>query len=462
MAFRTSRRLVLLVSVFAAVFLALSPRVAAPVLAQSGSSSSVSSTVVQLRIDGEIEPILAEYLVNGIQQANRDHASLVLITINTPGGLDTSMRSIIQAILSSPVPVVTFVNPTGSRAASAGFFILLSADVAAMSPGTDTGAASPIMEMFGQPVKIDDTLNRKILNEATAYLRSYVARRNRNTDLAATAVTDAKAFSEKEALDGKLIDFIAASPEDLLAKLDGRTITRFDGSTVQLSLSHPSMIPVEMNGREKLLSRIVEPNLVFILLIVGVLGLYTEFTHPGMFAPGVVGGIAILLALFGLHMLPVNLSGLLLIALAFALFVLEAKFPTHGVLGVGGVVSMVLGALLLVRSPLTGMGVSVGTAFAVALPFAIIAIVLMRLVLRSRSWKLATGKEELLAEEGEVTEPVGAASAEGVITGMVRIHGELWRAAAAAGETIPKGARVRVRKVDGLTLEVEPVSPRPT
>ena len=311
MAFRTSRRLAFLVFVSAALFLALAPRVAAPVLAQSGSPSSAASTVVQLRIDGEIEPILAEYLVNGIQQANRDHASLILITINTPGGLDASMRSIIQAILSSPVPVVTFVTPTGSRAASAGFFILLSADVAAMSPGTDTGAASPIMEMFGQPVKIDDTLNRKILNEATAYLRSYVARRNRNVDLAATAVTDAKAFSEKEALDGKLIDFIAASPEDLLAKLDGRTITRFDGSTVQLSLSHASMVPIEMNGREKLLSRIVEPDLFFILLIVGVLGIYTEFTHPGMFAPGVVGGIAILLALFGLHMLPVNLSGLL-------------------------------------------------------------------------------------------------------------------------------------------------------
>jgi membrane-bound serine protease (ClpP class) len=455
MAFRTSRRLVFSLSVFAAVFLALAPRVAAPVLAQSGSPTSAASTVVQLRIDGEIEPILAEYLVNGIQQSNRDHASLVLITINTPGGLDTSMRSIIQAILSSPVPVVTFVTPTGSRAASAGFFILLSADVAAMSPGTDTGAASPIMEMFGQPVKIDDTLNRKILNEATAYLRSYVARRNRNVDLAATAVTDAKAFSEKEALDGKLIDFIAASPEDLLAKLDGRTITRFDGSTVQLSLSHPSMVPIEMNGREKLLSRIVEPNLVFILLIVGVLGLYTEFTHPGMFAPGVVGGIAILLALFGLHMLPVNLSGLLLIALAFALFVLEAKFPTHGVLGVGGVVSMVLGALLLVRSPLTGMGVSLGTAFAVALPFAVIVVILMRAVLRSRSWKPATGKEELLGEEGEVIESIGGAAA----TGLVRVHGELWRAASQSGESIPKGARARVKRVDGLTVQVEVVSP---
>jgi membrane-bound serine protease (ClpP class) len=451
MASRLARRLVVFVCAVAVASLAFATRAAAPV--------SAPASVVQLQIDGEIEPILAEYLVNGINQAASDHASLILITINTPGGLDTSMREIIQAILTSPVPVVTYVNPTGSRAASAGFFILLSADVAAMSPGTDTGAASPIMEMFGQPVKIDDTLNRKILNEATAYLRGYVSKRNRNVDLAATAVTDAKAFSDKEALDGKLIDFVATSPEDLLAKLDGRTITRFDGSTVQLSLSHPSVVPFSMNGREKLLSRIVEPNLVFILLIVGVLGLYTEFTHPGLFAPGVIGGIAILLALFGLHMLPVNLSGLLLIVLALALFILEAKYPTHGVLGVGGVVSMILGALLLVRSPWTGMGVNLSVALGVALPFAVIVIVLMRLVLRSRSWKSATGKEELLAEEGEVIGPIGSASGDGAAIGMVRIHGELWQASAPAGQRIPKGARVRVKKVDGLLLEVETVKP---
>ncbi|HXQ26412.1 MAG TPA: nodulation protein NfeD [Candidatus Acidoferrales bacterium] len=433
--------------------LAFAARAAAPPAA--ASDSPAPAKVFELRIDGEIEPILAEYIVHGIEEAGREHASLVLITINTPGGLDTSMRSIIQAILQSPVPVVNFVNPTGSRAASAGFFILLSADVAAMSPGTDTGAASPIMEMFGEPVKIDDTLNRKILNEATAYLRSYVAKRGRNTELAATAVTDAKAFSEKESLDGKLIDLVASSPEDLFSKLDGRTITRFDGSTVKLSLSHPSVVPVGMNARERLLSRIVEPNLVFILLIVGVLGLYTEFTHPGMFAPGVIGGIAIVLALFGLHMLPVNLSGLLLIVLALALFVLEAKYPTHGVLGVGGIVSMVLGALLLVRSPLTGMGVSLAVALGVALPFAVIVVILMRLVLRSRSWKQAAGKEELVGEEGEAVEPVGS----GAGTGLVRVHGELWRAAAPAGQSIPEGARVRVRAIDGLTLEVEAVKP---
>lgn len=413
----------------------------------------VSSNIVELRINSLIEPVLAEYIVNGIDQANRDRASLILITINTPGGLDESMRQIIQAILQSKVPVVTYTYPTGSRAASAGFFILLSADVVAMAPGTDTGAASPIMEIGGQTVQIDETLRKKIMNEATAYLRSYVTKRGRNAELALSAVTDAKAFTEKEALDGKLIDIISPSPEDLLAKLNGRTIARFDGSTTQLSLPHPVITTAEMTTREKFLYRIVQPDVFFILLIVAVLGIYTEFTHPGMFAPGVIGGIALVLALFSMHMLPVNLAGLVLIVLAIALFVLEAKYPTHGILGVGGVISMILGALMLIRSPITGGGVSGVIALGVAIPFAIIIIILARLVLRSRTWKVSTGKEELVGEEGEVKEPIGGHGTPG----MVFVHGELWRAAAPAGETIDKGARVRVRRVEGLVLHVEPV-----
>jgi membrane-bound serine protease (ClpP class) len=450
MLLKSWRGALLSVCVALVAFAALATRAAAP-----PAPSSSPATVVQLHIDSEIEPVLAEYIVNGIDQANRDGASLVLITISTPGGLDTSMREIIQSILQSKVPVATYVYPTGSRAASAGFFILLSADIAAMSPGTDTGAASPIMMIGGQTVQIDETLHKKIVNEATAYLRSYVSKRGRNTDLAATAVTDAKAFTEKEALDGKLIDVIASSPEDLLSKLNGRTITRFDGSTTQLQLASPVVVVKDMTAREKFLYRIVQPDVFFILLIVGVLGLYTEFTHPGLFAPGVIGGIAFVLALFSMHMLPVNATGLALIALSVALFVLEAKYPTHGVLGIGGVVSMVLGALLLIRSPLTGMGVSFSAALAVALPFAVIVIILMRAVLRSRSWKQAAGKEELLGEEGEVVEPVGPADPD---TGMIRVHGELWRAAAPKGQSIPKGAWVRVKRVDGLTLHVELVA----
>lgn len=409
-----------------------------------------------LRIDGEIEPILAEYIVSGISEAARQHASLVLITMNTPGGLDTSMREIVQAILASPVPVAIYVSPSGVRAASAGFFILESADIAAMAPGTNTGAASPVFEMFGQTVQIDETMRKKVTNDASAFLRSYTVKRGRNADLAATAVTDAKAFSDKEALDGKLIDLVASSEDDLVTKLNGRTINRFDGSTTQLALSHPAFTDVEMTAREKFLTHIVEPNVAFVLLIVGVLGLYVEFNHPGMFAPGVIGGIAILLALYAMNMLPVTITGIVLIGLALALFVLEAKFPTHGVLGVGGTIAMILGAIMLVQSPWTGMGVRPSTAFAVAIPFAVIAIILMRAVLRSRAWKQATGSEELVGEEGEVTEPVGASPA----VGMVRVHGELWRAAGVNGASIPKGARVRVKGIHGLTLEVEPAAPQ--
>ena len=425
----------------------------------SANSPGAASSVVEIPIDGEIEPILADYVVHGIERAATDHASLILITIDTPGGLDSSMRAIIQAILRSTVPVVVYVYPTGSRAASAGFYILLSADIAAMSPGTETGAASPIMEIGGQVVQIDDTLRKKIVNDATAYLRSYSSKRGRNVDLAMTAVTDAKAFSDKEALDGKLIDIVTASKEDLLAQLNGRTITRFDGTSTSLALAHPVVSRFEMSGREKFLARIVQPDVFFILLIVGVLGLYVEFTHPGAFAPGVIGGIAMVLALYAMHLLPINFAGVLLIALAMALFILEAKFPTHGVLGVGGVVSMVLGALFLIRSPLTGMGVSLWTALAVVIPFGIIVIILMRLVLRSRTWKVSTGKEELIGEVGEVRETLGSSQNPDNM-GSVFVHGELWRAAARPGETIPEGARVRVKKVKGLTLEVEPLESR--
>src|SRR6516162_1247511 len=393
-------------------------------MASPAASNSSHDHVVVLRIDGEIEPILAQYIVNGITEASRQHASLVLITMNTPGGLDTSMRQIVRAVLGSSVPVAIYVAPSGVRAASAGFFILESADIAAMAPGTNTGAASPVFEMFGQSVQIDETMRKKVTNDASAFLRSYAAKRGRNADLAVTAVTDAKAFSDKEALDGKLIDVVASSEDELFARLNGRTITRFDGSSDQLALSHPIKTEVGMTAREKLLTHIVEPNVAFVLLIIGVLGLYVEFNHPGMFAPGVIGGIAILLALLAFQQLPVSMIGIALIILAISLFVLEAKFPTHGILGVGGTVAMILGAIMLIQSPWTGMGVRFSTALAVVIPFAVIAAILTRAVMRSRSWKRATGREELLDEQGEVVEPVGAAPA----VGMVRVHGELWRA----------------------------------
>lgn len=417
----------------------------------SADERAPNPVILELKLDGEVEPILATYIDEGIADAANRHASLILITMDTPGGLSDSMKDIIQHILSSSVPVAVYVHPTGSRAASAGFYILLSADIAAMAPATHTGAASPLIAVGGYPVAIDETLRRKITNDAQAFLRSFTEKRGRNPKLAETAVTDAKAFTEKEALDGKLIDLIANSEDDLLRQLDGREIARFDGSKVKLALTNHVRLPFELSARQKFLARIVEPDVFFILLILGVLGLYTEFTHPGVIAPGVVGGICMVLALYAMHILPVNLAGVFLILLALALFILEAKFTSHGVLAAGGIVSMLLGAMFLIRSPLTAGGVSLGVALAVTLPFAVLTVFLMRLVLRSRSWKNQTGREEMIGAQGTVvTElPVGA-------EGMIRVHGELWRAI--SNQPVPEGKPVRVVKMDGLKLYVEPVS----
>jgi membrane-bound serine protease (ClpP class) len=436
-------RTILVATLCAAAMLSLFP-------SASADEHASNPVILELKIEGEVEPILATYIDEGIADATNRHASLVLITMDTPGGLSDSMKDIIQHILASQVPVAVYVYPTGARGASAGFFILLSADIAAMAPGTHTGAASPIIGVGGYPVAIDETLRRKIMNDAQAFLRSFAEKRGRNPKLAETAVTDAKAFTEKEALDGKLIDLVASSEDDLLRQLNGREVTRFDGSKVKLALANPVRVPFELSARQKFLSRIVEPDIFFILLILGVLGLYTEFTHPGVVAPGVVGGICMVLALYAMHILPVNLAGVFLILLALALFILEAKFTSHGVLAAGGIVSMLLGAMFLIRSPLTAGGVSLGVALAVTLPFAALTILLMRLVLRSRAWKPQTGPEEMIGAQGTVVTPL-----PGGAEGMIRVHGELWRAI--SNQPVSEGKPVRVVKMDGLKLYVEPV-----
>jgi membrane-bound serine protease (ClpP class) len=418
--------------------------------ATSAADEHAAPLVLELKLNDMVEPILATYIDEGITDAAQRHASLVLILMDTPGGLSDSMTEIIHHILDSAVPVAVYVAPTGARGASAGFFILLSADVAAMTPGTRTGASTPILMPGGFSVPIDEVLRKKINNDATAFLRSFSEKRGRNPKLAETAVTDARAFTENEALDGHMIDLIANNREDLLKQLNGREITRFDGRTQKLSLDGYTIDDFELSGRQKFLARIVQPDVFFVLLMVGVLGLYTEFTHPGVVAPGVIGGICALLALYAMHLLPVNLAGVLLIILALALFVLEAKLASHGVLLVGGVVSMLLGAMFLIRSPLTAGGVSVGVALAVTIPFAILVVFLMRLVLRSRRWKVSTGKEELLGEEGIVTTALSAGG-----EGMVRIHGELWRAGSLTAIAVGQG--VHVVRIDGLKLIVEPV-----
>ena len=411
---------------------------------------SSSPLVLELRLDGVVDPILATYIDEGLAEAANRHAALVLITMDTPGGLSTSMQDMIQHILGSPVPVAVYVSPTGGRGASAGFYILLSADIAAMAPGTHTGSATPVMAIGGfLPMQIDDAFRKKINNDATAFLRSFTERRGRNPALAEKAITEGSAFTEKEALDGKMIDLIASSPNELLRQLDGRTITRFDGAQAKLSLKNAARTPFELSARQKFLARIVEPDIFFVLLILGVLGVYTEFTHPGAVAPGVIGGICLILALYAMNFLPINLAGVFLIVMALAFFVLEAKAPSHGVLALGGVVSMFLGAIFLVRSPLTPGGVSVGVALAGTVPFAVLAVVLMRLVLRSRKWKSATGKEELIGAHG-----VAMAQLPAGAVGMIRVHGELWRAE--SSRPVQEGETVRILRVEGLKLYVEP------
>jgi len=417
----------------------------------ASAETQAGPLVLELKLDGAVEPILATYVDEGLADAAKRNAALVLITMDTPGGLSDSMTDIIHHILDSPVPIAVFIAPDGARGASAGFFILLSADVAAMAPGTHTGASTPILMpgMFNMPV--DEVLRRKLNNDATAFLRSFTEKRGRNPKLAETAVTEARAFTAKEALDAHLIDLIVADRDELLRTLNGREITRFNGKTAKLSLDNYTLAQFELSGRQKFLARIVEPDVFFILLIVGVLGLYTEFTHPGVIAPGVIGGICALLALYAMQLLPVNFTGVLLILLAVALFILEAKFTSHGILLLGGIISMLLGAMFLIRSPLTAGGVSVGVALAATIPFAFITVFLMRLVLKSRKWKSATGKEELLGEEGVATTPLPVGG-----EGMIRIHGELWRAI--AQDPVQEGTRVRVLRVNGLKLEVEPVA----
>ncbi|HXJ93052.1 MAG TPA: nodulation protein NfeD [Terriglobia bacterium] len=408
------------------------------------SAENSSQTVVEINLDDIIEPVTAEYVQRGIQTANDEHAAAVLLDLSTPGGLDTSMREIIHAIISSQVPVIAYVYPSGSRAASAGFFVLLSAEVAAMAPGTNTGAAHPVM--MGN-ADIGKTMEAKIENDAAAYIRSIAGKRGRNVQLAEEGVRSSKSFTEKEALDNHLIDLIADSPADLLKSLDGRTINRFEGGTAVLHLNGARLQAYDMTSRERFLARIADPNIALILGVIGALCLYFEFTHPGMVLPGVAGALAIVLALYAFHLLPINYTGVALILLALVLFGLEVKANSHGVLVVGGIIAMVVGALILVQSPLPGAQIHFSTALSVTLPVAIISVILVRLAVLARRNKTITGEQGLIDQ-------VGVARTDLAPEGQVFVHGEIWEARAA--EPVASGTRVRVRNVQGLKLTVEP------
>lgn len=401
--------------------------------------------VLKIVVDDTIHPITQEFIARAIQQAKTTNADALLITLRTPGGLESSTRKIIENILASPVPVIVYVAPSGSRAASAGFFILESADVAAMAPGTNTGAAHPVTVGGGQ---LDDVMKQKITNDSSAFMRSFVSKRGRNVQVAESAVRESKSFTDKEALDQKLIEIIAPDEQQLLKELNGRKITRFDGTQVTLKTSGP-VREYDMTLKQEILAWLMDPNMSFVLLAIGMLALYAEFNHPGAIIPGVVGFFFIVLAIFALNILPVRYSALGLIVLGFIFFALEAKFTSHGVLTIAGIASLTFGALLLVDSPIPQMRVHLWTALAVSIPLGLITAFLMTIALRARRNKVTTGIEGLIGEIGTARTPLAP-------DGKVFVHGEIWNAVAST--SVPAGEHVRIRKVDGLRLEVEPVA----
>jgi len=400
--------------------------------------------VVAVDVDGMIHPITVEIVGSAIARAEAERADVVLIRLNTPGGLMEAMRETIEKIVASRVPVITYVAPAGGRAASAGFFILVSGDVAAMAPGTNAGAAHPV-QMTGE---MDAVMKEKVENDAAAYIRSICDKRGRNAALAETAVRQSKSFTEREALDGHLIDLVAVNEAELLKAVDGRTVTRFDGRTQILHTAGDAVEVYERSARQRLISAIADPNIAFILLVVGALLIYVEFSTPGMVAPGAIGAILVLLGLSAISVLPINWLGAALLILAFVLFALEAHFTSHGVLGAGGAVAMVLGAVMLINSPYPEMRIHWSTALAVALPFSIITALLVTLVVRARRAKVATGREGMIGETGSALTALEPG-------GKVFVRGEYWDAVAT--RPVAAGTPVRVTGMERLKLTVEPV-----
>lgn len=355
-----------------------------------------------------------------------------------------AMRNVIERMISSPVPVVAYVHPSGGRAASAGFFMLQAADVAAMAPGTNTGAAHPVA-IGGQ---MDSIMKQKVENDAAAYLRSITAKRGRNSALAETAIRESRSFTEREALDQKLIDLVAPSEPALLEALDGRTVTRFDGRQVTLETTGATVVEYEPTWRQRIISSIADPNIALALLVLGALLIYVEFSSPGLIAPGVIGAILALLGLSAISVLPINGLGAALLILALALFALEVKYTSHGILGAGGAVAMALGAVMLIESPVPEMRVRWATAIALTLPFSLITIFLVSLAMRARRAKVETGAGAMIGEIGKALTPLTP-------EGKVFVRGEYWDAVST--RPAPSGARVRVTALEHLKLTVEPL-----
>jgi membrane-bound serine protease (ClpP class) len=404
-------------------------------------------TVVIAELDGIIHPIAAEYLTGVIDEADRSKAELIVVVLRTPGGLLESTRTIVSRIISSRAPVVVFVGPSGARAASAGFLLTLAADVAAMAPGTHIGAAHPVS---GDGQKVDETVSKKAASDSAAYVRSLAEARHRNVALAEQAVLESRAFTDTEAARASppLVDVVATDVHDLLRQLDGRTIKRFDGRSAVLQTREPHLRTIEMSRRQQFLGAIAHPQIAYLLLTLGILGLTVELWNPGAVLPGVAGGLSLLLAFFAFQVLPVNAAGLLLILFGIGLLVLELKVPSFGALGIGGAISLFFGSVLATRG-VPGVQVGLGAIVPAVLVLSVGVLLLGRLALAAQRLPPVTGVDALIGQRGQARSSIVAGT-----SGLVAIHGELWRAESDA--SIEAGGFVRVTAVIGLTLKVAP------
>ena len=403
---------------------ALMPRVQSQLPAQP--------LVEKLILDNTVQPVSADEVRRAVATADHDGAQALLIQMDTPGGLVDSMRQIVGAILGSRVPVIVYVSPSGARAGSAGFFILESADIAAMAPGTEAGAAHVVSEMG----KMDPTEMQKVENDAAAFLRSYVTRRGRNAEAAAAATEKSSSYTAEEALNQHLIDMVANSDRQLLDQLNGREITRMDGSKTTLRLAGARIVLLRSTLRDELLGWLVDPNIALLFLVSGALLIYLEFNVPGTIVPGALGTIMVLLAVFGLNLLPIRFTAVLLLLAGMALLVLEAKFGSHGALAIAGIVCLTFGMLTLV-------------ATAVSMGFGAITAFLVRLAVRARRRKSLLGPDALVGHDATAMEPLSP-------LGQVLVEGEIW--GAVANQPVPAGAVLRVIGHDQMRLFVEPVS----
>jgi len=410
------------------------------------AADTPARAVLVAEVDAVIHPISSEFMLEVMDRADTSDAAAVIFVLRTPGGLLDSTRTIVSRMIVSRAPVVVFVAPSGSRAASAGFIVVLASDVAAMAPGTHIGAAHPVS---GSGEKMSDTLEKKAASDAAAYVRSLAEARHRNVKLAEAAVIESRAFTDGEALgaEPRLIDLVATSVEDLVNKLDGRTVTRFDGRSVTLHTHGARIERMAMSTRQRILSAIADPQIAYLLMSLGLLGLTIELWNPGLVLPGVVGGVSLLLAFFAFQVLPVSTAGLLLMALGIGLLVLEVKIASFGALGVGGAVSLVLGSMMLTRD-MPDVGLTIGLVAPIALAFAGIFLFLGRLAVAAQRRPPVTGAEGMLGAPGRALSDIVPGSA-----GQVAAHGETW--AATSTEPITAGDQIRVTGLDGLTLTVE-------